>query len=78
MIQLVKIKKIASHEIEEAVKNPERGVGIRRQLVSSKGDFRQAMKNLPYKNYDYSKVSEKVVAVEFRNLRICIFFVLSM
>lgn len=56
VIVLVKNKHIASYQVEKAVDNPERGVGIRRKIVSANGNLSQALVDLPYKNYDYSKV----------------------
>lgn len=57
VILLVKNKTIASYQIEKAVNNPERGVGIRRKIVGESGNMTNALVDLPYKNYDYSKVS---------------------
>lgn len=59
VIMLVKNKTIASYQIEKAVNNPERGVGIRRKIVGESGKLSCALVDLPYKNYDYSKVSVK-------------------
>lgn len=56
VILLVKNKTIASYQIEKAVNNPERGVGIRRKILGESGKFSSALIDLPYKNYDYSKV----------------------
>ncbi|KAF5280969.1 hypothetical protein FQR65_LT14907 [Abscondita terminalis] len=56
VILLVESKNLPAYQIEKAVDNPERGVRIRRQLVGMSGDFLPALRNLPYKNYDYSKV----------------------
>lgn len=56
VILLVKNKTIASYQIEKAVNNPERGVGIRRKILGESGKFSGALIDLPYKNYDYSKV----------------------
>lgn len=56
VIQLVKHKHIASYQLEKAVGNMERGVGIRRIIVSKSAGFTDEMIDLPYKNYDYSKV----------------------
>lgn len=54
---LVNSGKIPSYMLEKVVKNPERGIGIRRNLISfNKIDLCDAMKGLPYENYDYSKV----------------------
>lgn len=59
VILLVKNKIIASYQIEKAVNNPERGVGIRRKIVGDNGNISNALVDLPYKNYDYSKVSSR-------------------
>lgn len=56
VIMLVKNKTIASYQIEKAVNNPERGVGIRRKIVGESGKLSSALVDLPYKSYDYSKV----------------------
>lgn len=61
VIQLVKCNQIPAYQIEKAVNNPERGVGIRRQIVSHAGNFKDAMTNLPYKNYDYNKVCVSLI-----------------
>lgn len=56
VIQLVKHKHIAAYQLEKAVGDMERGVGIRRLIVSAAGKFTKEMDDLPYKNYDYNKV----------------------
>lgn len=56
VILLVKNKYIPAYQIEKAVNDPERGVGIRRQIVGLEGSFTSALSDLPYKHYDYSKV----------------------
>ncbi|XP_022901116.1 3-hydroxy-3-methylglutaryl-coenzyme A reductase-like [Onthophagus taurus] len=56
VIRLVKNKTIAPYQLEKAVNNPERGVGIRRKIFGENGKFDEALINLPYKDYDYSKV----------------------
>ncbi|XP_054278232.1 3-hydroxy-3-methylglutaryl-coenzyme A reductase-like [Macrosteles quadrilineatus] len=53
---LVKTGYIPTYQIEKAVNNPERGVGIRRQIVGIAGDFAHALDELPYRDYDYNKV----------------------
>lgn len=53
---LVENKQIAPYQIEKAVNNPERGVKIRRKLIGIEGNLTQALTNLPYRYYDYSKV----------------------
>lgn len=56
VILLVENKHIPAYQIEKAVDNPERGVRIRRQIVGESGNFSSAFKDLPYRDYDYSKV----------------------
>lgn len=56
VISLVEQKHIPSYQIEKAVDDPERGVKIRRRVVGGAGSFEGSLYNLPYKNYDYSKV----------------------
>ncbi|KAF2879365.1 hypothetical protein ILUMI_26812 [Ignelater luminosus] len=56
VILLVKHKHIPIHQLEKAVDNPERGVKIRRKIVGTLGNFSAAVENVPYRNYDYSKV----------------------
>ncbi len=38
------------------MERPERGVAIRRQMISAKLPFPSALSSLPYTDYDYSKV----------------------
>lgn len=47
---------IPAYQIEKAVKDPERGVGIRRQSLALSTKRPDLFQDLPYKNYDYSKV----------------------
>ncbi|XP_067013691.2 3-hydroxy-3-methylglutaryl-coenzyme A reductase isoform X2 [Anabrus simplex] len=54
IITLVKNKHIPAYQLEVALGNPERGVGLRRKILSMDGNF--PLTDLPYKNYDYSKV----------------------
>ncbi|XP_050481962.1 3-hydroxy-3-methylglutaryl-coenzyme A reductase [Bombus huntii] len=56
IIQLVKNKHIAAYQLEKAVGDMERGVGIRRLIIGEAGKFLDTLLDLPYKNYDYSKV----------------------
>uniref|UniRef100_A0AAV2MNH3 3-hydroxy-3-methylglutaryl coenzyme A reductase n=1 Tax=Knipowitschia caucasica TaxID=637954 RepID=A0AAV2MNH3_KNICA len=53
---LVSSKHIPSYKLESALERPERGVSIRRQMISSKLPCPTALSSLPYANYDYSKV----------------------
>lgn len=52
----MKHKHIATYQLEKAIDNMERGVSIRRQLIGEAGKFTSELPDLPYKNYDYSKV----------------------
>lgn len=54
---MVDSKHIAPYQIEKAVGDPTRAVKIRRTIVGAVGDFEGALEELPYENYDYSKVS---------------------
>ncbi|KZC12825.1 PREDICTED: 3-hydroxy-3-methylglutaryl-coenzyme A reductase [Dufourea novaeangliae] len=56
IIQLVKHKHIAAYQLEKAVGDMERGVGIRRLIIGEAGKFIEDITDLPYKSYDYSKV----------------------
>lgn len=56
VIQLVNHKHIAAYQLEKAVEDKERGIGIRRLVISAAGKFTEEMTDLPYKNYDYNKV----------------------
>ncbi|CAH2007171.1 unnamed protein product [Acanthoscelides obtectus] len=53
---LVDTKHIPAYNLEKAVKNPERGVKIRRKILENNLKKRESLINLPYRNYDYSKV----------------------
>lgn len=57
VLLLIKNKHIAAYQVEKAVDDPERGVGIRRKLLERDLLVESpVLKDLPYKNYDYSKV----------------------
>ncbi|XP_011876885.1 PREDICTED: 3-hydroxy-3-methylglutaryl-coenzyme A reductase [Vollenhovia emeryi] len=56
VIQLVEHKDIAAYQLEKAVGDMERGVDIRRHVVGAAGRFTEKMTDLPYRNYDYTKV----------------------
>lgn len=57
VVLLVQHKHIPGHQIEKAVDNPERGVKIRRKLLSNEAKLNNILVDLPFKNYDYSKVT---------------------
>lgn len=56
VILLVDTKHLPGYNLEKAVKNQERGVKIRRQIIQNCTKCESAFFNLPYKHYDYSKV----------------------
>ncbi|XP_012277434.1 3-hydroxy-3-methylglutaryl-coenzyme A reductase isoform X2 [Orussus abietinus] len=56
VIQLVKHKHIPPYQLEKAVGDMERGVGIRRMILGSDAKLKDELYDLPYKGYDYSKV----------------------
>ena len=58
VLQLVQEKHIPAYKLESALGDPERGVAIRRQLVSQQlhPDSASCLSELPYTNYDFSKV----------------------
>lgn len=53
---LINSKHIPSYKLETMMERPERGISIRRQMLSSKLPSPSALSSLPYTNYDYSKV----------------------
>uniref|UniRef100_A0A8C6NR91 3-hydroxy-3-methylglutaryl coenzyme A reductase n=1 Tax=Nothobranchius furzeri TaxID=105023 RepID=A0A8C6NR91_NOTFU len=53
---LVTSSKILNYKLEAVLETPERGVGIRREMLSAKLPGTSALACLPYKGYDYSKV----------------------
>ncbi|XP_064165506.1 3-hydroxy-3-methylglutaryl-coenzyme A reductase-like [Anguilla rostrata] len=56
VISLVKSKHIPGCKLESLMETPERGVVIRRKIISSQLPSPSALTGLPYKDYDYSKV----------------------
>lgn len=53
---LVNSKHIPAYKLEAMMERPERGVAIRRQIISAKLPSPTALSSLPYTDYDYSKV----------------------
>uniref|UniRef100_A0A4W6FK64 3-hydroxy-3-methylglutaryl coenzyme A reductase n=1 Tax=Lates calcarifer TaxID=8187 RepID=A0A4W6FK64_LATCA len=53
---LVNSKHIPAYKLEATMERPERGVAIRRQMISAKLPSPSALSSLPYTHYDYSKV----------------------
>uniref|UniRef100_A0A8C2WYV1 3-hydroxy-3-methylglutaryl coenzyme A reductase n=1 Tax=Cyclopterus lumpus TaxID=8103 RepID=A0A8C2WYV1_CYCLU len=56
VMQLVNSKHIPAYKLEAIMEKPERGVAIRRQMISDKLPSPTALSTLPYTGYDYSKV----------------------
>ncbi|KAK7865392.1 hypothetical protein R5R35_001876 [Gryllus longicercus] len=56
VLLLVTNKKIAAYQLEQAVGDPERGVSLRRRIISSMPNIGHALTDLPFRHYDYSKV----------------------
>lgn len=56
IIMLVDTKHIPAYNLEKAVGHPERGVKIRRKIVTNQMKLKSILQNLPYTSYDYSKV----------------------
>uniref|UniRef100_A0AAR2IRA2 3-hydroxy-3-methylglutaryl-coenzyme A reductase n=1 Tax=Pygocentrus nattereri TaxID=42514 RepID=A0AAR2IRA2_PYGNA len=57
VIGLVENRSILGYRLEAALETPERGVAIRREMLSSKLPQPSALETLPYRDYDYSKLS---------------------
>ncbi|XP_062340057.1 3-hydroxy-3-methylglutaryl-coenzyme A reductase-like [Osmerus eperlanus] len=53
---LVTSRNIPTYKLEAVMETPERGVAIRREMLSSKLPDPSALVGLPYKGYDFSKV----------------------
>lgn len=56
VMMLVEQSHIPLHSLEKALGDPLRGVRLRRKVVASRFSTDEAIKKLPYLNYDYSKV----------------------
>ncbi|KAL7854257.1 hypothetical protein AOLI_G00211010 [Acnodon oligacanthus] len=56
VIGLVENRSILGYRLEAVLETPERGVAIRREMLSSKLPQPSALETLPYRDYDYSKV----------------------
>lgn len=55
-MNLVASRNILNYKLEAVLETPERGVAIRREILSAKLPVRSALSCLPYKDYDYSQV----------------------
>ncbi|XP_074493639.1 3-hydroxy-3-methylglutaryl-CoA reductase a [Sebastes fasciatus] len=56
VVKLVNSKHIPAYKLEAMMEKPERGVAIRRQMISAKLPSPSALSTLPYTDYDYTKV----------------------
>lgn len=56
VMDLVTSRNILNYRLESVLETPERGVAIRREMLSPKLPVRSALACLPYKDYDYTKV----------------------
>ena len=56
VINLVTQRHILNYKLEMLLETPERGVSVRREMLSTKLPVHSALACLPYKDYDYSKV----------------------
>ncbi|CAH1279705.1 unnamed protein product [Diabrotica balteata] len=56
IIMLVDTKHIPAYTLEKAIKNPERGVKIRRRIIQNFLENKDSFNYLPFKSYDYTKV----------------------
>ncbi|XP_077377718.1 3-hydroxy-3-methylglutaryl-CoA reductase a [Festucalex cinctus] len=56
VMMLVNSKHIPAYKLEAIMERPERGVAIRRQIISAKLSSPSALSSLPFTDYDYSKV----------------------
>ncbi|XP_076350136.1 3-hydroxy-3-methylglutaryl-coenzyme A reductase-like isoform X2 [Tachypleus tridentatus] len=56
ILTLVEYKYIAPYKLESVLNNPERGVAIRRQLITKSSNCSNGLNDLPYEHYDYSLV----------------------
>ncbi|XP_023278123.1 3-hydroxy-3-methylglutaryl-coenzyme A reductase-like [Seriola lalandi dorsalis] len=56
VINLVTSRNILNYKLEAVLETPERGVAVRREMLSPKLPVPSALSCLPYKDYDYTKV----------------------
>uniref|UniRef100_A0A8C1Z747 3-hydroxy-3-methylglutaryl coenzyme A reductase n=1 Tax=Cyprinus carpio TaxID=7962 RepID=A0A8C1Z747_CYPCA len=56
VMALVECRGILGYRLEAVMESPERGVAIRREMLSGKLPDASALENLPYRHYDYSQV----------------------
>ncbi|NXA08538.1 HMDH reductase, partial [Sapayoa aenigma] len=65
VISLVNAKHIPAYKLETLMETQERGVSIRRQMLSKKLPEPSSLQYLPYRNYNYSLVSESKYLVMY-------------
>ena len=63
VVRLVTSRDILPYKLEVVMETAERGVAIRREMLSSKLPSLSALSLLPYKDYDYTKVMKPFWAV---------------
>ncbi|KAM7392462.1 hypothetical protein PAMA_007533 [Pampus argenteus] len=56
VMNLVTSRNVQNYKLEAVLETPERGVAIRRKILSYELPVASALDGLPYKDYDYSKV----------------------
>lgn len=56
VVMLVEQSHLPLHRLENVLEDPVRGVRLRRRVISSRFQVENAVKHLPYLNYDYTKV----------------------
>uniref|UniRef100_UPI0037E930B1 3-hydroxy-3-methylglutaryl-coenzyme A reductase-like n=1 Tax=Semicossyphus pulcher TaxID=241346 RepID=UPI0037E930B1 len=56
VMNLVASRNILNYKLEAVLETPERGVAIRREMLSPKLPVSSALTDLPYKDYDYTMV----------------------
>uniref|UniRef100_A0A8D3DL69 3-hydroxy-3-methylglutaryl-coenzyme A reductase n=1 Tax=Scophthalmus maximus TaxID=52904 RepID=A0A8D3DL69_SCOMX len=57
VMNLVTSRNILNYKLEAVLETPERGVAVRREMLSPKLPVPSALAHLPYKDYDYAKLS---------------------
>lgn len=64
VMNLVTSRNILNYKLEAVLETPERGVAIRREMLSPKLPVQSALAFLPYKDYDYAKVLATCISVQ--------------
>lgn len=63
-MNLVTSRNILNYKLEAVLDTPERGVAIRREMLSPKLPVHSALACLPYKEYDYTKVLATHISIK--------------